>query len=292
MKWNKKRGPSAEAQNRRSRQQAIRDLEKKAASEKRERLKTLRQALKLAKEQTRAKCKNRREDARLVAKQGHREVNLELQADLQRLEEECHARMNSATTPIAGSIEELATELRSSAMARKHASQREAARPRESGRETREREFDQVRADLGKEPLLLPIFERIKRSLKPSPRQTLTEAFREYVAETPELLEQEQAKQARVMTDLDLHCAEAKHLAKQGDPDAERWATANCQSRRRPKGSAKSRTLGLYGPDLIPIDMPPKPPEKKPTRPRGSARGQQSLAGGPLGGGLLDPIPF
>jgi hypothetical protein len=294
MKWKKaKRGPSEEAQNRRSRQQAVRDLEKKATKEKRSRIKQLREALKLAKTQARAECKHRRENARLMSKEGIREVRAELQADLQRLGDECQSRMASKTTPIVGSIEELATELRSSAMAQKHSRQREAARPRESGRETLEREFDQVRADIGKEPFLLPIFERLKRSLRRGPRQTLTEAFRELVAETPELVAEEQARASRMMSDLDRNCAEAKHLAKQGDESAEQWATDNCQ-RRRPKGSAKSRTLGLYGPDLIPSDTRPKPPEPRGKKPRSSTstKGQQSLAGGPLGGSILEDPPF
>lgn len=296
-----RRGASQESINRRSREQAARDLAANATKDEREKLKKLRAAAALAKKELRAECGHKRGNARLQAHEGRIEVRNTLAQDLAHIDAECARRVEERIVPLQRSIEQLAADLKSSAVMARGNRERERGRPKLSAKENREAEFDRVRhAIQARDARLLPIFERVKRGLKPAPRQTLEEAFWEYVEENPEALENEQARQEAAITDLDVHCAEAIHEGKLGNEEARAWAREHCTSRKRPRGSAKSRTIGLFGPSLVPRDDDDEPLAKKgypvplaPPLPRkGRARGQQSLSAGPLGGSVLDTPPF
>lgn len=56
---------------------------------------------------------------------------------------------------------------------------------------------DRVRFNIGDDPYLLALFEKVKRQIKASPFRTRTEAFFEYVHDNPEALDEVRAKKER-----------------------------------------------------------------------------------------------
>ena len=284
MKFKLSRGAASETENRKSREKSSREKTASNQREKREALRKQRSELARVKREVVSACRNKRQSARLVAQEGRREVKAELERDLSRIDQECSASMHAAVDPLAQSAADLAAELRGSVLATKHGRQREQSRPKLSAQEEREKRFDEVRHDLqASRPELLGVFERVKRSLKPTDRQTMTEAFLELMHENPQYLEEAQAEASRPLSSLDFACAEAMHEAKLGSPEAQAWAAEHCDksAKRRPKGSAASRTLGMFGPDLVPPSQPAQTLVAS-NAPRGSHKrrsgGQQRLS--------------
>lgn len=119
---------------------------------------------------------------------------------------------------------------------------------RERYAEERQQAEADVRHHMGSEwAIVFRTWQPPKR--KADDTRSLFEQFSEYAHDTPEALEVVREKQHVVIKDADLNCAQAKVEAERGNWDAELWHGENCEgdkSKRRPKGSAASRTSSLY----------------------------------------------
>lgn len=298
MKFGLSRGGSSEAANRRSRESGLRDLEKGERAKKRAAVKQLREALRVATRDARQGCKQKRKDTYLMAAEGHREVRYELAEDLAKLKGSCAIRIASAIGPLRASIEEIASELRTSALARRHSAARARERPKVSTKESREEQIEKALRDVeAMDPALVSLLKKEGRAIVAKPRQTLGEAYLEWIAENPERVREHQAKASHV-GQADMMCAQALNDSKMGSPEAREWAAKHCTEegaatpKFRHKTSAASRTLGLFGPHG-PKPKPETPAAKERTLSKGkkAPRGQQGLSVGKFGASFLDANP-
>jgi hypothetical protein len=278
VKFALSRGGASAAENKRSRERGIRERDAAQRAAKKEELRRLRKALALAKKEVRAECANRRK----IAKHGRKEIfaaantaireakdqkkraKVELTAHLERITEECRIRMDRATGGgLSKSVEALAAEIKTAALARKHAQERARERPAASSRERREEEIEAALRDVEAiDPSLVDLVRRHARTIQPRPRQSLGEAYAEWIAEHGPEVEAHKAKSA-ALHPADLMCAHAIHEAEIGNPDARIWAAENCKESGkgkpvlRRKLSAAERTIGMFGEAPRPVSVPP-----------------------------------
>lgn len=305
----KGKGKSISAQVRADKAKYLRELDQRAKNERRQALKASRAALREQKKTASRMCRNRKRIARSSAAEAKRQLRqqiqqipVELRQTMAALDAQCGVHVAEVTAPIQQQIEGLRTEIGMATVEARHGRERERRRPKLSASERRAQTIDEARRDVeAHDPRLLRAFDRLARTLPVPERKTLSEAFLELAAETPELLEEQQ--RASAVRDLDMACAEAIHVGELGNDEARTWAANNCKpegkarkKRSGGKGSAASRTVGMYGSDIVPpeaTDTPetPKAPKEPAQKSKKKPRGQQSLSGGPLGGSLLD-VPF
>lgn len=283
MKFGLSRGGASERENRRSRESGLRDLQRDDKDRKRGAVKQLREALRVATKEARAGCQQWRTDAHLRAaegrreflydlnqqrektKEGYRQVRFTLAEELAGLKVGCAARIASAVGPIRASIQELASELRTSALARRHSAERAKERPKASAKETREEQIEAALRDVETlDPALVPLLKKEGRTIAAKPRQTLGEAYLEWIAEHPDRVREYQARLSLV-GQADMMCGQAINDGKMGSPEARAWAEKHCTEEGtatpafRRKTSAASRTINLFGGDTkVPPEVPPE----------------------------------
>lgn len=283
MKFGLSRGGASERENRQSRESGLRDIERSGKAKKRAAVKQLREALRAATREARAGCQQWRTDAHLRAaegrreflydlnqqrektREGYRQVKFTLAEELAALKTACASRIATAVAPIRASIEELASELRTSALARRHSAERAREKPKASAKETREEQIEAALRDVETlDPALVPLLKKEGRTIAPKPRQTMGEAYLEWIAENPERVREYQAKLSLV-GQADMMCGQAINDAKMGSPEAQAWAAKHCTEEGaatpsfRRKTSAASRTINLFGGDS---KTPPEVPKE------------------------------
>ena len=288
MNFGLSRGGASAAENKRSRERGLKDLEAKAKAGKKAEIRRLKQALIVAKKQLRDECRGRK----AVALAGKREVFREtkgaiaaarerrtiakasLRANLERITEECQIRIDRviegeqrSVGAIQRSIEELATELRSSALASRQAREREAERPKATAKESRQEQIEAALRDVAeRDPSLVDLVRRQARGIVTKPRQTLGEAYLEWLDEHPAEVQAHRAQASRLHP-ADLMCAQAIHESGEGNPEARAWAAENCQDsgKAKPalkkKASAAERTVDFLAEEKRSVARPSLPPE-------------------------------
>lgn len=288
---------------RRSKAQALRDIDRENIDKKRRKVAELGLVTKATRSEKRTAVKK---------------VVTDCAAEEQRIKDELQAHKlacgkRKASTQLyydekiddlRGKQEEIRGELRSSRAAGQANRSREKERAsRSTAKERREESEEQVENDirhhLGEQ--WIAVWRRVKHGFRGTDRMTPYEQFAHYAHETPEALEHAQA-QATVIREADIVCGQAQEYARQGDAEAAQWAAENCDgdtTKRPPKGkksSAASRTLSLLG-DIAPPKEERKARKTTPKRGKRALREQGSLTVGSMGAVDLvnadaDQIPF
>lgn len=288
MKFSLNRGGASAAENKRSRERGLKDLEAKAKAGKKAEIRRLKQALVLAKKQLRDECRGRKaaavagkrevfretKEAMAAARERRAVAKASLKANLERIAEECQIRIDRviegeqrSVGAIQRSIEELATDLRSSALASRQAREREKERPKATAKESRQEQIEAALRDVAeRDPSLVDLVRRQARGIVAKPRQTLGEAFLEWLDEHPAEVQAHRAQASRLHP-ADLMCAQAIHESGEGNPEAKAWAAENCQEsgKAKPalkkKASAAERTVDFLAEEKKPAARPALPPE-------------------------------
>ena len=288
MKFGLSRGGASAAENKKSRERGLKDLEAKAKAGKKAEIRRLKQALIVAKKQLRDECRGRKavavagkrevfretKEAMAAARERRTVAKASLRANLERIAEECQIRIDRviegeqrSVGAIQRSIEELATDLRSSALASRQAREREKERPKASLKESREEQIGAALRDVAeRDPSLVDLVRRQARGIAAKPRQTLGEAYLEWLDEHPAEVQAHRAQASRLHP-ADLMCAQAIHESGEGNPEARAWAAENCQESGkakpvlRKKASAAERTVDFLAEEKRPAARPSLPPE-------------------------------
>lgn len=283
MKFGLSRGGASAAENKKSRERGLKDLEAKAKAAKRAEIVRLKKALVLAKKQLREECKGRKKAAVAGKREVFRETagaiaaareqrtiaKASLKANLERIAEECQIRIDRviegeqrSVDAIQRSIEELATELRTSALASRQAREREKERPKASAAESRAEQIEAALRDVAeRDPSLVELVRRQARGIVTKPRQTLGEAYLEWLDEHPADVQAHKSKAAQLHP-ADLMCAQAIHESQEGNPEARAWAAENCQESGKAKPSLKrkaspaERTISFLDEPPVPAPAP------------------------------------
>lgn len=210
---------------------------------------------------------------------------------------ELRAKYDAQIAKLLEEAEAKRAELRASQSWRKFGRQR--SKGRVTGAERRQEIDEAVENDIRAwRPELVPLWRSMRVGFANRPNLTRFEAFQQWVHDTgEETITALLSDQAEKVIKTDPACEDAKDAARRGDLAAEQWAIENCglpvsATRKRPKGSATSRTGSLYATGERPPEPGPKKKEpKERTKKQRGGKGQQSLSGGPLGAGFED-IPF
>ncbi len=303
------RGGASTKENAASRKAAIKHFEAGSLRAKREEIRRLREALKLEKARLRGACRTDRKvayagkrevlertDATIAQARAERTTAREsLKANLARLSEVCNIRINRAVGDLSKTIDTLAAELRSGALSARHASERERERPKASAKETQQEATERALRDVeALDPTLVELVRR--QRIRPRERQTLSEAYLEWIQENPGAVAEYRAKSSSSTSAADLMCAQAIHAGRvEGDDEARQWAAVHCRENgtatpeTRRKLSPAERTIDwIEGGLRVPKAAPVVAVEKKPRRGKKAPREQTGLGIGKFGAEFIN----
>jgi hypothetical protein len=181
------------------------------------------QALVDAKERCRTERLAARERARSLRLRVLMELREAMRTERAAAREACSIRLGDARS-IKNDIERARAELAAERQYQRDLRRIEAANrqrrkeaPAITGIERRNESDDEVRANIP--PDLVPLFERVKRGIKASPRMSRTEAFLHYAEENPdEVLEVIEDKTDALIRELEAQHREAQRAARGGAP--------------------------------------------------------------------------
>jgi hypothetical protein len=222
------------AEGRRQRREIMKEIAREHRREQREKLAHLRQELRDARalRQTALRqAKDRCRTDRLAARARARELRARLLAELRqavraertRAKEDCAAGLAEARA-IADNVQRARAELAAERKYRRDLARIERANRqrfketrRATSAERRGESDDEVRGNIP--PELLPLWERVKRSIRGSSRMSRTEAFLEYAEEHPsEVLEVLEDRTDALVRELEAKEREARRALQRGVP--------------------------------------------------------------------------
>ena len=181
-------------------------------------------AMKDAAERCRAERIGARERARLLRVRALEQLRDAMKAERLSARSACTLRKGEVRSTSAGDVArsrgELAAEKKYQSDLRRinrSNATRRGDRPRATSSERRSESDDEVRANISPEFMIL--FERVKRSIKASSRQTRTEAFFKYVEDHPhELLQVLDDQTEKLVRDLERQEREMVRAARRPTP--------------------------------------------------------------------------
>lgn len=159
----------------RARIRELRDAIKAARARKREALKRVRQGCAARRQELREKAQRLREELTRTIREEREAARNQCSASRERAREE-------ADRQIAARGAELARERADQRLI--HGTAKRASKPKITARERAQESDDEVRRNIPHE--LIPLFDKVRRAIKASPRRSRTEAFLEWVHDHPE----------------------------------------------------------------------------------------------------------
>lgn len=226
----------------------------------------------------------------------------EMREEHKRMIAQVRERFDAKIAELRAEAEKMAGELKSSKLSRKHTKDRNKGRV--TGSEKRQELDDQVENDVRHwRPELVPLWRKVRVGFPNRPGMSRFEAFQHYVHETPDAVAVLQEQQD-LINELEMECDQAREfVGRTNDKETQSWIVDNCGTdatklKKKPKGSAASRTPSLFASGERPTEEKKKAKEKEKGPKKGpkAAPGQQGLTVGKMKASSfvdsLDQIPF
>jgi hypothetical protein len=190
------------AQQRRQLRALARDRQREIVPQLRDAIRSTKQARKAQVRQCAGQCKHRKARLRKAELEAREQLKRRIAKLRERLRAGCGLCKVNAKDREVAQLEQLLAELQLERTAIAELRKKAGALRSQQGRagglraaELRSESDDEVRHNVGDDPLLLATWERLKHSIKSTPHMSRTEAFLEHVHSHPEALDETQRRQ-------------------------------------------------------------------------------------------------